>query len=57
MVLLVGKGDGSFRAAIRYGAGSPYSMAAAVGDCNGDGFPDVAVTGVTILLNDGKWGP
>jgi hypothetical protein len=33
---------------------------AVVGDFNGDGFPDLAVTserGVIVLLNDGDWGP
>jgi len=41
--VLLGKGDGSFPAAINYGSGgqTPYSVA--VADVNGDGKPDVVV--------------
>jgi hypothetical protein len=53
---LLGKGDGTFGRAVNYypaGVDSPYGVA--VGDFNGDGRPDVAVTdatynNVTILL-------
>ena len=53
--VLLGNGDGTFRSALTYGAGSaPASLA--VGDLNGDGKPDLAMTGglgdnVTVLLN------
>ncbi|HET9177651.1 MAG TPA: FG-GAP-like repeat-containing protein [Terriglobia bacterium] len=40
--ILLGKGDGTFQAAVDYTAGKiPYSIAA--GDFNGDGKPDLAV--------------
>jgi predicted NUDIX family NTP pyrophosphohydrolase len=57
--VLLGNGDGSFQAAASYPVGSsPWSVA--VGDFNGDGFPDLAVNNetsndVSILLNDGVW--
>jgi hypothetical protein len=49
--VLLGKGDGTFQAALRYVGGGG---AVAVGDFNGDGAPDVvtaASTGVAVLLN------
>ena len=65
--LLLGKGDGTFQTtAISYFAGGSYHRffvpSLAVGDFNGDGLPDLAVTNcdsrnVSILLNDGKWAP
>jgi hypothetical protein len=61
--VLVGNGDGTFQpiwtTGVSYIAGSyPYSIA--VGDFNGDGWPDLAVANidsndVSILLNDGVW--
>ena len=57
--VLLGKGDGTFEAAI----GSPIiglePQAIAVGDMNGDGYPDVVVVDsysptVYVFLNDGK---
>lgn len=43
--ILLGKGDGTFQAAVDYAAGKiPYSIAA--GDFNGDGKPDLAVVNV-----------
>jgi hypothetical protein len=60
--ILLGNGDGTFQASQAYGAGgSPYSVA--VGDFNGDGYPDLALANhvppgtVTVLLNDAHWGP
>jgi hypothetical protein len=57
--VLLGNGDGSFQAPVCYAAGT-YSLAVAVGDFNGDGWPDLAVANtlsndVSILLNDGLW--
>src|SRR5437879_9667242 len=55
--VLLGKGDGTFQAAVHYGAGAdPQSIA--VGDFNGDGRPDLAVanngsTNVSVLLGNG----
>ena len=61
--MLLGNGDGTFEpiwtTGVSYIAGSyPYSIA--VGDFNGDGWPDLAVANidsndVSILLNDGVW--
>jgi len=45
--VFLGKGDGSFRAAVFYSAGYwLYSPSVTVGDFNGDGKPDLAVTGL-----------
>jgi hypothetical protein len=58
--VLLGNGDGSFQPAMTYDAGTnPFSVA--VGDFNGDGSDDLAVTNfvpsdVSILLNDNVWG-
>ncbi len=56
--VLMNNGNGTFAAAVNYGAGAhPYSVA--VGDLNGDGKPDLAVrnaldTTVSILWNHGS---
>jgi len=47
-MLLLGNGDGTFQTPIALGAGG---IGTAVGDLNGDGRPDLAVGGVTVLLN------
>src|SRR5437667_420699 len=48
--VLLGNGDGTFKAPVNFGAPGPQSVA--VGDFNGDGKLDLAVTnaGVSILL-------
>ena len=58
--ILLGKGDGTFQAAVNYGLGSgtPEPAAVAVGDFNGDGKLDLAVanagtSNVTVLLGNG----
>ena len=59
--VLLGNPDGSFRQALNYsvgnGAANPVSIA--VGDFNGDGYPDLAVanyasTNIAILLGNGN---
>jgi hypothetical protein len=53
--VLLGNGDGGFRAARSYDAG-PSPEYLAVGDFNGDGIPDLAVSGgsvVSILAGNG----
>jgi hypothetical protein len=55
--LLLGKGDGTFQAALTFPAGSePVSVA--VGDFNGDGIPDLAVANQgdfpSYYVNDGS---
>jgi hypothetical protein len=57
--VLLGNGDGTFQTARNFPAGS-HPSSVAVGDFNGDGFPDLAVANpvsnaVSILLNDGVW--
>src|SRR5205823_4181329 len=56
--VLLGNGDGTFQPPLEYPAGN-LAGPVAVGDFNGDGFPDLAVgdiSGVTILLNAADWG-
>jgi hypothetical protein len=59
--VLLGNGDGTFQAAQTYDV-APYPVAVAVGDFNGDGYPDLAVANstdpgaVTVLLNAADWG-
>ncbi|MGO8818369.1 MAG: beta strand repeat-containing protein [Terriglobia bacterium] len=55
--ILLGNGDGTFRSHVDYPA-SGWATSVAVGDFNGDGVPDLAVTNVTlgtvsILLGNG----
>jgi hypothetical protein len=42
--VLLGNGDGSFQAPVRYTVGSPYPSSVAVADLTGDGIPDLAVS-------------
>jgi hypothetical protein len=41
--VLLGNGDGTFRAAVTYGSGGQYATSVAVGDVNNDGKPDLVV--------------
>jgi hypothetical protein len=55
VAVLLGNGDGTFQAAVNYGAGTNF---VAVGDVNGDGKPDLVVAGggegsVSVLLGNG----
>ena len=57
--VLLGNGDGTFGALQNFGSGTS-NAALAVGDFNGDGFPDVAamdVSGslISIFVNDKTW--
>ncbi|HUR55347.1 MAG TPA: FG-GAP-like repeat-containing protein [Gemmataceae bacterium] len=58
-LVLLGKGDGTFKATYHYGIGSG-AVAVAVGNFNGDTFPDVALANnysesVSVLRNDTDW--
>jgi hypothetical protein len=53
--VLLGRGDGTFQAALDYSTAGPAD-AVAVGDFNGNGIPDLVVAGpgwVTVLLGNG----
>jgi hypothetical protein len=58
--VLLGNGDGTFKAAVAYTAG-PFPLAVTVGDFNGDGIPDLAVDNfgwnvygsVSLLIGNG----
>jgi hypothetical protein len=55
--VLFGKGDGSFRAPFFVNTGGISSFQSVVGDFNGDGHLDLAVTtlqGLSIVLGDGQ---
>jgi hypothetical protein len=54
--VLLGNGDGTFRAAVSYEAGGYDAESVAVADLNSDGKPDLVVTdssGVSVLLGNG----
>ena len=56
--ILLGNGDGTFKTAVNYGAGSSAPYSVAVADFNGDGKLDLAVANiasnnVSILLGNG----
>jgi hypothetical protein len=56
--VLLGNGDGTFRAAVNYDSGGTFPRSIAVADINGDGVADLAVANadgqnVTVLLGNG----
>jgi hypothetical protein len=59
--VFLGNGDGTFQAPLEFAVGAnPHGLA--VGDFNGDGFPDLvtanfgASRSLSVLLNDASWG-
>jgi uncharacterized protein (UPF0548 family) len=62
--VLLGNGDGTFQPEVTYGSGGIYSYSLAVGDVNGDGYPDLMIASqcsnnncssgvVSVLLGNG----
>jgi hypothetical protein len=54
--VLLGNGDGTFQAPVKFSSGDYESFSVAIGDLNGDGRPDLAVANytlgsVSVLLN------
>ena len=54
-IVLLGKGDGTFKTPVRYKAGG-YPTSLVTWDFNGDGWPDLAVAnnGITVLPGNGN---
>lgn len=49
VAVLLGKGDGSFQAAVLYSSGGDPAQSAAVADVNGDGKPDLVVGNLCVV--------
>jgi uncharacterized protein (TIGR03437 family) len=54
VAVALGLGDGTFSKPVQYAVGEQGRIA--IGDLNGDGFPDIVTAGFTILFGDGKGG-
>ncbi len=52
--VLLGNGDGAFRAAVTFGSGSDLAVSIAVADVNGDGKPDLLVANYCASLSSGS---
>ncbi len=51
VIVALGKGDGTFASPVSYPSGGSDSIA--IADVNGDGFPDIVASGISILFGDG----
>jgi hypothetical protein len=52
--VLLGNGDGTFQNPVNYTSGGVWADAVAIGDLNGDGNPDLAVTNMCAIGGTGK---